>query len=96
MFKLSSFIVCIAIIGYVVCEGQLKSEIVAERADEIAKWAGSKLGDYGGVKGELYVQSVNKVKSTQEDNKFKFELEVSYGVTGSKVAAVNILNLVLT
>lgn len=70
---------CIAIIGSVTCEAQLKSEIIQGRAEEIANWAASKMGDYAGISGDLFVQNVAAVTKTQEAEKFKFDMEVNFG-----------------
>ena len=86
MFKLSVVVLCMAIIGSAMCAGDLKKEIVDGRAEEIAKWAGSKLGDYAGVQGDLLLQGLSKVSNSQDNEKFKFDLEVNYAVAGSKVA----------
>ncbi len=86
MFKLSVVVLCMALIGSALCAGELKKEIVDGRAEEIAKWAGSKLGDYAGVQGDLFLQGLAKVQNTQENEKFKFDLEVNYAVAGSNAA----------
>ncbi len=84
MFKFSFLIVCISIICATSYANGLKKEIVDGRAEEIAKWAGSKLNDYAGVTGELFLQKFTSVKNLQENEKVKFELEVDYIVAGSE------------
>ena len=73
MLKVSILIVCLAVLGSVMAQDK---EIVQSRAEEIANWAGSKMAEYAGVQGELFVQKVNKVSSSIEDSRVKFDLDV--------------------
>ena len=84
MLKVSVLIVCIAIFGSALSV-ELDQQITNARADEIAKWAGSKLPEYCGLSGELFVQNVDSVKNELEGDKVRFDMEVSYGTVGDEV-----------
>merc|ERR1712013_46577 len=78
MLKLTSLILCIALIGSVM---SLSDDIVQGRAEEIARWAGSKMGTFYADKEFLFQQLSGFDKSQEEEN-FKYDMTVSYSVAG--------------
>ena len=88
MLKVSILVVCIAILGSVM-SAELDQKMTNARAEEIAKWAGSKLPEYCGLSGELFVQKVESVQNSLEEEKVRFDMEVSYGTVGDEVNVSN-------
>lgn len=77
MLKLTSLILCIALIGSAM---SLSDDIVSGKAEEIARWAGSKMGTFYGADNEFLLQNIASFDHSQDNDNFKFDMTVSYSV----------------